>query len=253
VKPVLTFLLSLPMLLTCGAAAAADHCPPEAPSAEQAPAADTRSPEGTDDVAPAGGSPDDSEPSIPPAGDIAEDPSGESQLGKLEAIETATSLVGTDAVSAFLGDPDAAVQAASFHALAAQDSAFAVGALVAEVNDPGQSTRLQSLDLLVQSPETDEETVKAALQNALHDPDPAFNAYAVQALGGRDDPAAWAALREAFDGDDVSLKLMILDAVARTSDGAALLHQALSDTNAAVSNAAATRLQELAASTEANP
>src|SRR5262249_61301167 len=174
-------------------------------------------------------------------------------LGSCDGLQAATGFECKEATSSCLGDPDVAVQAASFRALATQDKALAVESLLAEVNDPNQPTRLQSLELLVQSPETDGPTAMTALRNALHDPDPAFNAFAAESLAGSGDPEGMSALREVLAGDDTSLQLALPNAVAQTSQGATLIHEALSDADPAVSGAAARFVQQHTPKTDARP
>jgi HEAT repeat protein len=159
------------------------------------------------------------------------------QPSKLATIEKAVNGGDVDALRNSLQDADPAVQAAAFNALADQGK-DAVEELLANIKDTTQPTRLQSLQLLVQSQASDEQATMGVLRNALTDPDPAFNAYAIQALAGRGTPDAIDALRAVLQNADPSVKLMVIESVAQIQDGAPLLHEALSDTDEAVRSAA---------------
>ena len=136
------------------------------------------------------------------------------------------------------------MQSAPFDALAAFDNLAAVENLVAEINDVSQPVRLQALQLLTESPRAEEQTVMTTLIDALNDGDPSFSAYAAQALAERGTPKAMNALSEMLNSPDPSTRLMILQSVAETKAGLALLRAALSDSDETVRSAAAALLQQ---------
>jgi HEAT repeat protein len=88
-----------------------------------------------------------------------------------------------------LRSTDAAVQAAAFETLAAQDADAAVHDLLAAATDPGNPARLQAFRLLAESPQVGEDTKVAALRDAVADPDPELSDYARRALARRAAPS----------------------------------------------------------------
>lgn len=167
------------------------------------------------------------------------------QESQLAAVETAAASDDVQTLRNALLNVDPAVQATAFQSLSDESPATAVDDLLASIQDTNQPTRLQSLQLLVQSGTADDQTVMAVLGDALKDPDPAFVAYAVQQLAGFGNAAAIDALSDAFEGADQPTKLMIMNSVANTEAGGSLLVEALSDPDATVSNAAETVLTQV--------
>src|SRR5260370_39092709 len=160
-----------------------------------------------------------------------------SQTEKLAAIEAAATSQDREALGKYMKDANATVQAAAFDALAAFDNLAAVENLMAEINDVSQPVRLQALQLLTESPHLDEQTVMTTLIDALNGADPSFSAYAAHALAERGTPEATNALSEMLNSSDPSTRLMILQSVAETEAGLALLRAALSDSNETVREA----------------
>jgi HEAT repeat protein len=136
------------------------------------------------------------------------------------------------------------MQAAAFDSLAAHDNPAAVESFLAEINDSSQPVRLQALQLLTQSPQADEQTVMTTLIDALNGADPAFSAYAAQALAQRGTPEAMNALSGMLNSSDPSTRLLVLQSVAQTEAGLPLLRAALSDSNETVRSVAAALLQQ---------
>lgn len=180
-----------------------------------------------------------------------QEPDAESQESKLAATQAAATGGDREALRKYLQDADVAIQAAAFDALSAQGEDGAVEDLLANVEDTSQPTRLQALELLIQTAGVDEQTMMAVLHDALEDPDPAFNAYAVQVLVGRGNADAMDALREALHSTDPSTRLMVLESVVSTEAGLPLLREALADSDETVSVAAATLLKQAEAGTGA--
>ncbi len=167
------------------------------------------------------------------------------QDAKLAAIGTAANDRDRAALTGYLRDGDAAVQASAFQELAVQSKDTAVESLLAEIKDPGQPSRLQALQLLVQSAGAGETITMGTLRDALKDPDPAFNAYAIQMLAGNGDPGAVDLLTDAFHGAGDATRLMIVEQLAGTTAGFPLLREAAADPDPAVSAAAAALLKSL--------
>jgi hypothetical protein len=168
----------------------------------------------------------------------------DSQTKKLAAVETAAAIEDRGALNNYMQDPNAAVQAVAFDALAAHDNPAAVENLLSQINDLSQPGRLQALQLLSQLPQADEQTVMTTLIDALNGTDPSFSAYAAQALAQRGTAEAMSALSELFNSSGPSTRLMILQSVAQTEAGQSLLRTALSDLNEAVRSAAMALLQQ---------
>ncbi len=186
-----------------------------------------------------------------PEANLQEEPEAEPQESQLAALQAAATGGDREVLHNYLQDADPTIQAAAFDALAAQDKALAVEDLWANVQDTSQPTRLQALELLVQTAGVNEQTIMAVLRDALQDPDPAFNAYAIQVLAGRGDADATDALREALHSTDPSTRLMVLESIAHTETGLSLLRMALADADKTVSDAAATLLKQAEAGTGA--
>jgi HEAT repeat protein len=168
---------------------------------------------------------------------------------ELAAIQAAAASEDREALTKYMQDANAAVQAAAFDALAAQDNPAAVENLAAEIKDDSQPVRLQALQLLTESPQADEQIVMTVLIDALNGADASFSGYAAKALAERGTPQAMDALSERLNSSDTSTRLTVLQSVAGTEAGLTLLRSALSDTNEAVRSAAAALLQQSEATT----
>jgi Spy/CpxP family protein refolding chaperone len=172
-----------------------------------------------------------------------------SQTENLAAIESAATNQDREALGTYMQHGNAAMQAAAFDALAANDNAAAVENLLAEIKDPSQPVRLQALELLGQSPQVAEPIVMTTLIDALNGDDPSFSASAAHALAERGTPEAMTALSQLVNSSDPSTRLMVLQSVAQTQAGLAILRGALSDSNETVRSAAADLLQQSEAMT----
>jgi HEAT repeat protein len=177
------------------------------------------------------------------------EPEVASQESKLAAIQAVATERDQEALRQYLQDADPAIQAAAFEALAAQGKEAAIEDLLTVVWNTSQPTRLQALTLLVQTTGADEQTVMAVLREALEDPDPGFNAYAVQVLAGHGTADAMETLREALHSTDPAMRLMVLESVVHTEAGLPLLRSALADPDETVSDAAMRLLKQAEAGT----
>lgn len=133
---------------------------------------------------------------------------------------------------------ESAQQANAFQEQATQNRQQALETLTAKIQDTSQATRLQSLQLLVQSSGAGEPVVMDALRNALKDPDPAFNAFAIQTLAGYGTPTAMDALTDTFRSASASTRLLIVQSIGSMQSGLPLLQEAASDSDPDVSKAA---------------
>jgi len=177
----------------------------------------------------------------------------EPQEVKLKAIEEANRTGDRDTLRKYLLDADPTVQSAAFDALALQDKDAAISGILASVRNGGDTmARLQSLQLLDQSGVADESAMISTLRDVLRDSDPSLSAYAIQSLAGRGTADALDALSDGLRSDDASVRLMVVESVAQTPAGLPLLHEAASDPDEAVSNAAMTLLKQAEAASAPN-
>jgi len=114
----------------------------------------------------------------------------EGQEEKLAAIEAAANGRDRRELQRHLQDVEAAVQAAAFDALSAENAPSAVQDLLAIVSDTNHPTRWQALWLLDHALQADQRVVLAALREALKDPDPVVSDYAQGALAARQEADA---------------------------------------------------------------
>jgi hypothetical protein len=170
------------------------------------------------------------------------------QTEKLAAVEAASTGQDWETLGKYMQDSDAAVLAAAFDALAAHDTPVAIEKLLADIQDAGQRNRLPALQLLVQSPQADEQIVMATLIDALQGADSSLSSYAAQALAARGTATATNALGEMLSSSEASTRLMILESVTQTEAGLPLLRMALSDSSETVRSVAEDLLQQAEAS-----
>lgn len=126
------------------------------------------------------------QPSVPTAVAGSFDPVLEETETKLAGITEAASAGNLKALRRYLEDTDAAVQSAAFDAFSAKDEQSAIRDLLAIIRDTTQLSRGQALQLLANAPQVDDQTVRAALRNALVDLDPQIRQYAIEARAVRD-------------------------------------------------------------------
>ncbi|MFZ2311754.1 MAG: HEAT repeat domain-containing protein [Methylobacter sp.] len=116
----------------------------------------------------------------------------------------------------------------------------------AKTQDPAQ--RADAVTLLAAEGQANDENVNSALVSALSDKNANVRAQAVSGLARRESGDAPAALQNAMQDVDVSVRLM---AVGNAGDNAALLQQALSDSDETVRAYAGTKLEELSSAGKA--
>jgi HEAT repeat protein len=167
----------------------------------------------------------------------------EEQDAKLAAVSAAAKRREREALRRYLRDEDAAVQAAAFTALAAENAPAAIQELLAILKDPDHPTRWQALWLLDQSLQADQQVVRAALRGAAQDADPLVSDYALQALAARQDGNAFSGNRGSPEADSQSTKLAATSRAASGGDHQALRGY-LQDIDAAVQGAAFDALVE---------
>jgi hypothetical protein len=175
---------------------------------------------------------------------IFQPPSQDDDSAALALVAAAATNQDRTALEQYMQNTNAAVQAAAFNAFASLDNSAAVQDLLGMINDGSQPNQLQSLQLLSQSPQIDEQIVTSTLINALNGPDPTLSSNAAQALASLGTPEAMNALNQMFNSSNASTQLMILQSVGQTQAGQDLLRMALSESNESVSSAAATMLAQ---------
>ena len=114
------------------------------------------------------------------------------------------------------------------------------------VNGDGVA-RLRALQFMDQDDDIDQNAVMGALRDALNDQDSTMRDYAVQAIGRHPGPESIDVLRQVFNDGDAAERLSVLEAVSQRSDAKAILQQAISDPDQAVSGLATELLNNSAA------
>ena len=123
-----------------------------------------------------------------------------------------------------------------------------VDKLLEQVKTQDPEQRADAVALLAAEGQTDDANVNSALVSALSDKNADVRAQAVFGLARRESGDAPAALQNAMQDGDVSVRLM---AVGNAGDNAALLQQALGDSDETVRAYAATKLEELSSAGKA--
>ena len=142
-------------------------------------------------------------------------------------------------------DPDQGMQVMAFEALTRLDRREALGALLEAVKSDQPMVRVQTLQWMEQSGQVDQATVLSTLREALRDPDPMVKQYAIQALGRNGGPEALGYLLQTFDSGGPSVRLMVLESMARRLDGLPLLQRAALDPDETVRSFASFWLEKI--------
>jgi hypothetical protein len=140
---------------------------------------------------------------------------------------------------ALFNDLDPPIQAAVLALLAEQNRQGAVTLLIDATKSDQPQKRLQALQLLYHTGQADERTVLSALSQALTDENIAVKGYALQALAAWGGIDALEYLRQAVHDPDPTIRLLVLQQVARQNQGLPLLQEALADDDEAVRSLAA--------------
>jgi hypothetical protein len=98
--------------------------------------------------------------------------------------------------------------------------------------------RLRALQFMDQDSQIDQSLVMGSLHDALNDQDSVLRDYAVQALGRHPGADSLDMLRQVYTDGDSTVRLNVIEAVSQRTDAHALLQQAASDPDQAVSNLA---------------
>jgi len=114
------------------------------------------------------------------------------------------------------------------------------------VNGDGVA-RLRALQFMDQDQDIDQNAVMGALREALNDQDGSLRDYAIQALGHHPGPESLDLLRQVFNEGDAAQRLSVLESVSQRADARAIIQQAASDPDQAVSGLATELLNNSAA------
>lgn len=112
-------------------------------------------------------------------------------------------------------------------------------------HDDDPAVRVQGLSVLADSSDTDDSTVRSALEAALVDKDASVRAHAVQILGSRGGEEAMKHLWEALSDPDPSVRVMAVETVDPRGQGITLLEVAASDPDETVYSTAKFRLEHV--------
>ena len=121
------------------------------------------------------------------------------------------------------------------------EASTSIKALLAAAHSPDTRQRLDAVRMLDGAGHVDSATAIAALDHAATDADEAIKAFAIDALTARGADGL-SLLRRIFRGGNRNVRLMVLQAVSTRDGDSALLHEALTDTDAQVRGFAMSRL-----------
>lgn len=164
---------------------------------------------------------------------------------RLAALHRAAQHGETEQLRAALMEPDQAFQLTAFALWAARDPHGAVAAVVDATQSGQPDTRIQALQLLAHSDQTDARTVLAALEVALGDAVLPVKNSAVQALAEQGGPEALRLLREAVHDPDPAVRMMVIESVNREELTLPLLREAMADDDETVRAFAAFKLEQV--------
>ncbi|HEY6293859.1 MAG TPA: HEAT repeat domain-containing protein [Terriglobia bacterium] len=107
--------------------------------------------------------------------------------------------------------------------------------------------RLRALQFMDQDEDIDQRAVMGALRDALNDQDSSLRDYAVQAIGRHPGSESIDLLHQVFNDGDAAQRLSVLESISQRTDAKAIIQQAASDPDQAVSGLATELLNNAAA------
>jgi hypothetical protein len=167
-----------------------------------------------------------------------EDEPASQQDKALAAVEAAAAKGDLEALSKAVQSSDPAVQSQAFEELTRLNPQAALDALSNALKSDEPAQRLQALQILDQADQADNDTVVAAMGQALNADDPSIKDYAIQALARRGGSQEMDLLRQAMGDPDPAVRLMVLESVGQETEALPLLQQAVNDSDPSVSAAA---------------
>jgi hypothetical protein len=125
-----------------------------------------------------------------------------------------------------------------------------IAALLKITRSKNAAERADAIGSLLTVGHEGDPTIKAALEQALHDSDANVRAQAVSTLSHREGNAALGVIQEAMRDESVDVRLMAVDGII---DDVGLLQQAVNDSDETIRTFAAQKLEQVLQKTEANP
>lgn len=175
-----------------------------------------------------------------PAGE----PSDEDDLNeRLKALSAFARQGNEEALREAILDPDQTIQAAALELLAKRDRQKAVAFLVDATKSDQSERQLQALQLLHQTDQAEEGTVRSTFAEALADDDVSVKEYAIRALVDRGGLDMIGYLRQAFHDPDPAVRILVIESVSQRDEGRLLLEEALTDDDEMVRSLAAAGLE----------
>ena len=130
---------------------------------------------------------------------------------------------------------DPAEQDAAFRQISRLGPKEAYDALKDVLDNGDGVARLRALQLMDQDTQIDRAEVMSVLSAALDDHDTALRDYAIQALGRETSAESLNLLHQQLDSGDVNARMNVVQALSQRPDARALLQQAASDPDPAIS------------------
>lgn len=131
-----------------------------------------------------------------------------------------------------------AEQDAGFREVVKMEPKAAYDALGDVIANGDGIARLRALQFMDQDSQIDPSSVMSSLHDALNDQDSVLRDYAVQALGRRPGADSLDLLHQVYNDGDSTVRLNVIEAISQRTDAHALLQQAATDPDQAVSSLA---------------
>ena len=186
----------------------------------------------------------------PPQGEQDPDILSEEQQRKLEEIQAAAQNRDIRTLESYIQDPDNTIQSAAVDALSPIDQNAAADALVTAAKSDIPSVAQGALTVLSGTDTADDQTVISTLGDALSHKASTVRVFAAQALAvrGKD---AMEYLERALKDPDPSVRMAVIQGAGQNQWGIPLLREALTDKDDAVRKAAASLLEHIPQTGEA--
>jgi len=157
----------------------------------------------------------------------------EAQTGKAAADQAKRSSFRSQLMST-----NPAEQDAGFREVIKLNPKEAYDALADVITNGDGIARLRALQFMDQDSQIDPSLVMGSLRDALNDQDSVLRDYSVQALGRHPGSDSLDLLRQVYSESDSTVRLNVIEAVSQRTDAHALIQQASTDPDQAVSSLA---------------
>ena len=157
---------------------------------------------------------------------------------EVQNAQTAASQAKRNTWRAQLMSTNPAEQDAGFREVVKMGPKEAYDALADVIANGDGIARLRALQFMDQDSQIDQTLVMGSLHDALNDQDSVLRDYAVQALGRHPGADSLDMLRQVYSDGDSTVRLNVIEAISQRTDAHALIQQAASDPDQAVSSLA---------------